>query len=200
MHSTVRRARRWSGLALALPLFSACVGMGWEDILTGMPMGGDVRGEVSYVDERRREIGVRGGWGGGETVRYDSRTRVIYRQRQYGVRELRRGDLVTIDVDGDSRGRRYARTIRLERDARDSRSRDRRGEYRLERFDGRVAWVDRDGRRFGLQQGRTEYVVTVSSRGNGDAVRRLGRLRRGDRARFEGQAINRGRIELVRFL
>ena len=172
--------------------------MGWEDVLGGLPLGGDVRGEISYVDERNREIGVSGSWGGGETVRYDSRTRVIYRQREYRIRDLERGDLVSINVDSDSRGRRYARTVRVERSVRDSGRRG--GEYRLQRFDGRVAWVDYNRRQFGVELGRYDYTVTLPPRASNDTLRRLQRLRRGNRVRFEGEELSRERIELYRFL
>lgn len=132
MRHTAARTGRRAALVLALALLSGCMGFRLEDILTGLPMGGDVRGEVAWVDERSREIGVSGSWGGRETVRYDSRTRVIYRQREYRVRDLERGDLVSIELDSDSRSRRYARTIRVESDGRDSRRGGRDG--RRDRF------------------------------------------------------------------
>jgi hypothetical protein len=200
MRTTARKASSWILLALTLPLLSACAGMGLEDILSGMPLGGDVRGEVDWVDERNREINVRGGWGGGEAVRYDSRTRVVYRERSYDVRDLERGDLVSIDVDSDSRGRRYARTVQVERSVRDSEGRRGNEDYRRQRFDGRVAWVDHERGQFALEMGRYDYVVTVPYRTSDETRRRFQRLRRGDRARFEGSELDRDRIELYRFL
>ena len=196
----MQRSKRWRSrvlLLVALPMLGGCVGMGWEDVLRGVPIGGDLRGEVSWVDTRRREIGLRSGWGGGESVRYDNRTRVIYRQRNYRVTDLERGDLVSISVDSNSRGSRYARTVRVERSVRDAgRSSER---ARVQRFDGRITWVDGQRREFGLQSGRTERVVTVRSRGDRDTQRRFDRLRRGNRVRFEGVALGRGVIELRRF-
>lgn len=185
-------------LLLTLPLMTGCAGMGWQDVLTGIPMGGDVRGEITRVDERSRLIAVRGSWGGGETVRYDSRTRVIYRDRNYRVRDLERGDLVSIDVDSESRGRSYARTVRVERSVRDTRGRA--GERRVERFNGQVAWVDRNRGQFGVEMGRYEYTVTIRSRSDRNTARRLDRLRRGNRVRFEGEELGRRRITLHRFL
>jgi hypothetical protein len=193
-----KRRTRWLLLVLTVPLLSACAGMGWEDVLSGLPMGGDVRGEIQWIDERSREIGVGGSWGGGETVHYDSRTRVLYRDRSYRVTDLERGDLVSIDVDSESRGRRYARTVRLERSVRDSDGR--RADSRQQRFDGRVAWVDYDRGQFGLEMGRTGYTVTVPYRAGESTLRRFQRLRRGDRVRFEGAAFERSRVELYRFL
>jgi len=183
-------------LLLSLPLMGGCVGMGWEDVLTGVPIGGNLRGEVSWVDQRRREIGIRSGWGGAESVRYDSRTKVVYRQRNYRVTDLERGDLVTVMVDSNSRGGPYARTVRVERSVRDGgRSSDR---ARVQRFDGRVTWIDRQRREFGIESGRTERVVTVRARDR-DTQRRFERLRRGNRVRFEGVSVGRNVIELRRF-
>ena len=141
----MQRSKRWRSRVLplvALPLLGGCMGMGLEDVLRGVPMGGDLRGEVSWVDQRRREIGIRSGWGGGESVRYDNRTRVVYRQRNYRVSDLERGDVVSITTDSNSRSGRYARTVRVERSVRDGgRASDR---ARVQRFDGRVTWVDSD--------------------------------------------------------
>lgn len=132
----------WMTLAFMVPLVTGCAGMGLEDLLGGLPPGSDVRGEIDWVDERSREIGVSSGWGGRETVRYDSRTRVVYRDRRYEVRDLERGDVVSIDVEEDSRGRTYARTVRVERSIRESSGGN--DGARRERFDGRVAWIDVD--------------------------------------------------------
>ena len=119
------RIGAWRGaasaaLVLAATSVTGCAGMGLSDILSGIPLGGDVRGEIVWVDSRRREMGISSGWGNRETLRYDSRTRVVYRDRRYDVRDLERGDVVSVDVDEDSRGRRYAETVRVERSARDS--------------------------------------------------------------------------------
>lgn len=186
-------------LAATLSIASGCAGMGLEDIMGGLPVGADVRGEVDWVDERSREIGISSSWGRRETVRYDSRTRVIYRNQRYEVRDLERGDAVAIDVDEGSRGRRYATTVRVERSVRDSDGR--RSDGRLRRFDGRVAWVDLERGQFGVDGERgSRYVVSLSHRSTNATVSRFRRLRRGDRVRFEGEAFAQGRIELGRFI
>jgi cold shock CspA family protein len=124
---------------------------------------------------------------------------VVYRERRYEVRDLERGDVVSIDVDEDSRDRRYARTVRVERSVRDGDGRVDGG--RLERFDGRVVWVDLDRGQFGLEAGRGgSYVVTVPYRSRDSTLSRFRRLRRGDRVRFDGESYSRGRIELERFV
>ena len=198
MHLRSRGRAARCGLLLLIPLFAGCAGMGWGDVLGGLPLGGNVRGEVDRVDTRRREISVRGSWSGRETVRYDSRTRVIYQQRNYRVTDLERGDMVTIDVDSDSRGRRYARTVRVERSTREADRRRSRSD-RIERFDGRVTWVERNRGQFGLEAGRYAYTVSVPARAERGTLRRFDRLRRGDRVRLEGVERDRGWVQLHRF-
>lgn len=191
------RAARIAVLALALPVLGGCMGMGWEDVMRGIPTGGDLRGDVSWVDQRRREIGVRSGWGGDQSVRYDSRTRVVGGGRNMRVTDLRRGDPVRIQVSSSSRGARVARTVQVERNVRSS-DRDR-ANARSRNFDGRVSWMDRDRARFGMTSGRYGYTVHVPSRSTGEMRRQMDRLRRGARVRFEGVERGGGVIELRRF-
>lgn len=190
-------ARRMGIVTLMIPLLGGCLGMQLEDVLMGGPGGGDMRGEISWVDQRRREIGLRGGWGGGQSVRYDSRTQVVGGRRGMRVTDLRRGDRVRIRVDSRSRGDRLARTVQLERSVRDSNRN--RADARVQRFDGRVAWVDGRRGQFGLSSGRYDYTVDLPSRSSAEMRRRIDRMRRGDRVRFEGVERGRGVIELRRF-
>lgn len=198
MGRTARMAVTRIAIALSFPFAIGCAGMGLGNVLDGIPLGGDVRGRVEWVDARSREIGISSSRGSRETVRYDSRTRVVYRDRVYDVRDLERGDVVSIDVDQDSRGRRYARTVRVERDVRSS---DGRGGGRVQRFEGRVAWVDTRRGQFGMEAGRgRSYVVTIPDRTSNSTLNRFRKLRRGDRVRFEGEAFREGRVQLDRFV
>ena len=54
--------------------------------------GREVIGEVEYVDSRAREIEIRTDDRRTAMVRYDDRTQVLYRQRNYAVENLERGD------------------------------------------------------------------------------------------------------------
>ena len=201
MRTAAWRKASPAALILAVSVMSGCAGMGLQDILSGVPLGGDVRGEIDSVDDRSRELAVRSGWGSRETLRYDSRTRVLYRNQRYDVRDLERGDVVTIDVGGDSRGRRYAETVRVERSVRDSdgRSGRRDQDYRIERFDGQVTSVSGNRGEFGVRVGNSRYQVNVAERASNATRERFRRLRRGDRVRFEGERYNGGRVELIRF-
>lgn len=184
-----------------------CASMGsWEDILRdagGGVYGNEIRGEVQYVDTRRREISVSNGWGSAERVRYDGRTEVLYHQRRYDVRDLERGDYVRVRVD-DDRGREpYARTINVEESRYDDRSRsdrDRDGAFRLSRVNGRVQDVDTRRGTFVVEISRRERVyVTVPDRVDRQVRDRFRRLRRGDQVVVEGDRIRSDQLILYRF-
>ena len=68
---------------------------------------GDVVGEIQHVDTRAREIEIRTDAGPTSVVRYDDRTQVLYRQRNYSVDNLETGDYVAARVQQDRDGRGY---------------------------------------------------------------------------------------------
>jgi hypothetical protein len=195
-------------LPLALLSLGACTGLGGLGGPRG-PGGGDVRGRVARVDDRRQEIGVRRSYGSSVAAYYDGRTDVVYRNRRYSVRALEPGDVVTMRLDRGRRGEPYARQIYVERSVRDDRRDDRRNDRRddrrddrrgVQRFEGRVGRVDA---RRGSFQLRGEYggdfTVTLPSRARSADYDRLRRLRPGTHVRIEGQLVDNRRIVLVRF-
>jgi hypothetical protein len=179
---------------------SACAPLGAMD---GVVLGGGggartafVDGQIRSVDTRRARLQVRDQWNRSHTVRFDRRTLVTYRHRQYPVTALERGDLVRIRLVRDRAGSLWADRV----DVRES-VRDRGRIYgRTERLTGTVAGVDRRRGVFTIQPSRYEtLVVHVPGRLSRDDARRFDRLRRGDRVRVEVRAVGRGAAELVRF-
>lgn len=161
---------------------------------------GEIVGEVSYVDERSRELEVRTDRGRVRTVRYDHRTRVIYRQREYGVGNLEPGDYVAVRVIEEVSGRPYAEEIRV-REAVQERGAARLPRRRLERLEGTVEYVNDARGLFELRQRSGQKVVVTLPYGASRAtVDRLRRLRGGDRVRLEGYFLNPERFELEAFL
>jgi hypothetical protein len=187
-------------LALLVGSTSACAQMGslggLGDVLGG---GSSVYGEVRSVDTRRGRITVREQHGRDQTVRFDSRTRVLYRNSEYSVSSLERGDEVSIRVEYDRNNTPWADRIEVRSSARDD---DRGGIWssRVERLDGRVQAVDARRGYFTLTADRSERVVVYLTRdARRDDVRRFERLRRGERVRVDVRARGRGQAELVRF-
>lgn len=79
----------------------------------------DMVGEVQFVDTGRRQIEVRTDAGRVRNVDYDDQTQVIYRQRNYQVGNLERGDYIALQTRQDSQGRLYADTITVRESVQD---------------------------------------------------------------------------------
>ena len=116
---------------LAALLLASCGSMGnggLGDIILGSPsstQSSDVEGYVSSIDTRSQRIDLdvteinnlrqsdttnqRG------TIYYDSRTRVLYQNREYRVEDLERGDQIAVKGFNDN-GRYVAETIEVLRD------------------------------------------------------------------------------------
>ena len=116
---------------LAALLLASCGSMGnggLGDIILGSPsstQSSDVEGYVSNIDTRSQRIDLdvteinnlrqsdttnqRG------TIYYDSRTRVLYQNREYRVEDLERGDQIAVKGFNDN-GRYVAETIEVLRD------------------------------------------------------------------------------------
>lgn len=73
-----------------------------------------VYGTIQDVNERRSEIRVREDDGRTTVVRYDNRTRITDGNREIRPESLRSGDQISVRVERDSRGDRYADSIRVE--------------------------------------------------------------------------------------
>jgi hypothetical protein len=201
MEGTMSDARGRLPVTLALAggllLAPACAPLGAMD---GVVLGGAnssfVEGEVRSVDTRRSRMEIRDHRNRGYTVHFDRRTQVVYRQRQYPMNALERGDVVRVRLVRDRNGALWADRV----DVRQS-VRERGMAYgRTERVNGTVGWVDHRRGSFTVQGGRNQVLlVHVPSRLSRDDARRFDRLRRGDRVRVEVRPVGRSTAEFVRF-
>lgn len=205
MTTTIRRLMAVATLALAAPA-AGCAGTGWDDVLHGSPgrTSNEVTGTVSRVDSRDQTIRMRDDRGRDVRVRYDRRTRVTYRGRDYRPDALERGDLVTARLQRDRYGDLYTRQVIVRRDSRGGRdARDRPDDRDVregrQTIDGRVGRVDRDDGRFQLRTASGTVWVTLPYRPSGSIENRFRRLRQGDQVRVQGRWINDRRFELDRF-
>jgi hypothetical protein len=194
-----RATRRW---ALATTLAAAvtapsCVALEAMDPVMVPGAGSAVSGELRSVDSRNGRLQVRDPRSNRtETLRYDGRTRVVYRGRQHPVSSLERGDLVRVRVSRDRSGTTWADHVEVERSVRDRDG----ASGRVERLEGTVRQVDTRRGIFvvdhGVFRATTVYLPRNAAR---DDVRRFDRLRRGERVRVEVRPLNSGVAELVRF-
>ncbi len=78
--------------------------------------GNDLRGSVTLVDTRERQIHLEGGGYGNDThVAYDARTTVEYQGRSYRPENLQRGDVVRIQARQVGNNQWLAERIMVER-------------------------------------------------------------------------------------
>jgi hypothetical protein len=196
-------ATRFASLALPVTLLlPGCAGMGSIADIVASAGGiygagnGDRSGQITSIDTRRQEIQLSSGWGGSQRIRYDNRTEVLDGSRRSSVRNLSRGDQVRVNVDTDRNGSLYARRIQVQQTTIGGVNRG----SRIQRIDGEVGRIDTQRGSFELYQNRTTLLVTLPYQPDRNIRDRFQRLRRGQQIRIEGEMLNAGRVELVRFM
>ena len=187
-------------LSLAALAVTGCHEFGHVDGLGNYGgMGGDIVGEVEYVDTRNREIELRTDSGRTSVVRYDDKTQVVYQQRSYSVASLEPGDYIAARVQQDRDGRDYTNTITVRESVQDRGGR--RGISRLDRAEGRIEYVDQRRGTFELRDQRNRLiVVSVAFNAPRSVIEQFNRLRNGDYVRIEGKSASSDRFELENFL
>lgn len=203
--------QRTCRLALSAAVLAAagCAQLGrlgsLEDVLGtvmgpgGAGQGGEVRGQIRHVDTRNQRIEIETDQGQRGAVHYDSRTRVVYQQREYPVSALEQGDVVGMRVQQDSRGNLYTDYIQVQQSVQ-----DRGGGYdtgaNAQQIEGNVGYVDLQRGEFDVrtrQQGTVRVYLTYGA--DRTTVDRFRRLRSGEYVRAEVRSAGQGRAELVRF-
>ncbi len=187
-------------LTLATLAFTGCHELGHVDGLGNYGgTGGDVVGEVAYVDTRAREIEIRTDSGRTSVLRYDDRTQVVYQQRNYSVASLEPGDYIAARLQQDRDGRDYTNTITVRESVQDRGNK--RGAGRLDRTEGRIEYVDQRRGTFELRDQRNRLiVVSVAFNALPAVIDQFNRLRNGDYVRIEGRSAGTDRFDLENFL
>lgn len=172
--------------AFAFLVFAGCHEPGHVDGPGDYGSGNDVMGEVRYVDARAREIELRSESGRTVIVRYDNRTRVTYRQKDYSMSNLEPGDYVAMRTQQDRDGRLYTDLVAVRESAQDrggSGGRIGRPD-RLDRFEGTVESVDTRRGTFEVRDRGRLVVVSVGFNAPRSVMERFNRLRQGDVVRI----------------
>lgn len=190
-------------LSLVALGFAGCHELGHIDGLGDYGnVDNDVVGEVEYVDTRASEIEIRTDTGRTAVVRYDDRTQVVYRQKNYSVANLEPGDYIAARVQRDRDGRDFTDTITVRESVQErSGSKSTRGAGRLDRAEGRIEYVDPRRGTFELRDSRNRLIlVSVAFNAPRSVIDQFNRLRTGDYVRIEGRAANAEQFDLENFL
>lgn len=160
--------------------------------------GSQLQGTVESVDPRYGRISLlvddpRSGRGERVEVRYDQRTRLVYRGQQAAVEGLERGDVIRFEATGSGRDL-YARHIEVVRNIRDGGYGGDQGGYGAD-LRGTVASVDTRGRLIhldGAGYGNDSRLVydgrtTVEYQGRSY---RPENLQRGDQVRVQARRLS----------
>jgi hypothetical protein len=194
--------RVFAMMAFAFLAFTGCHEPGHVDGPGDYGSGSDVMGEVRYVDTRAREIELRSESGRTVIVRYDNRTRVTFRQKDYSVSNLEPGDYVAMRTQQDRDGRLFTDLVTVRESAQDrtgSGGRSGRPD-RMERLEGTVESVDARRGTFEVRDRGRFVVVSVPFNAPRSVMERFNRLRQGDVVRIEGRFSNQDRFDLENFL
>jgi len=184
---------------IPLLALAGCHELGHMDGPGGYGTSGDLVGEVRHVDTRDRQVEIRTEAGRSLNVKYDGRTRVIYRQREFEVSNLEPGDYVAMRTTEDRSGRLYADLITVRESVQDRGGYGRRG--RLDQLEGTVEHIDERRGRFEVRDRRNRLViVTLPYNAPRSVSDRFNRLRRGDYVRVEGRFITEDRFDLESFV
>jgi hypothetical protein len=197
--------RRLTATAAVLALTTGCSSAGAlgsvADVLgtvLGQPAGtgqAQVSVEIRGVNTQQQSIQVATQDGQTGSVRYDANTVVVYRNQQYPVTALERGDLAVITVQ-DVQGTTYVSRVDVQTSAQ-----DRTGSgSALVQMSGRVTSINHNGGTFVVRTGGGDVTVTLPYNAPQATVNYFHQLRVGHDVRLEATMVASGRAEIHRFL
>jgi hypothetical protein len=205
------RATRLIAVTAMMLVFGGCAQTaGIGDILGGVlgggaPAGmesGSVVAEVQGVDANNQVLQFRTEQGQNVNIRFDSRTRVVYRQQEYPVTSLERGDVVRATVSQTNQNEYYTSYIEVQQSVQERTGNTGTGTdaNRLYQLQGTVDQIDYSRGLFTMRASNGG-ILTVAMPYNPRISEkdRFERLRRGDTVRVEGRYVSQDRMELERF-
>jgi hypothetical protein len=164
----------------------------------GQPAGAaqsQVAVEIRGVNAQQQTIQVATQDGQSGSVRYDQNTVVVYRQQQYPVTALERGDLAVIHVQ-DAQGVTYVSRIDVQQSARERTGTG----TALVQMTGRVTQINHNAGTFVLQTQGGSVTVSLPYNPPQATLNYFHQLRVGHDVRLEATMIATGRAEIHRFL
>lgn len=158
---------------------------------------GQLVGEVQGVDTRDQLIDIRTDDGQRGQIEYDRNTVLTYRQQEYPMSSLERGDVVEMRLQEIGSGRYYTDRV-IVRQSVQERQGSADGE-RLVQAAGTVTRIEHERGWFDLDTNEGMVTVTLPYNPPDEVVREFHRLSRGSRTSVEGYLVANDRIELRSF-
>jgi hypothetical protein len=200
----IRSYARRVGAAAAVLAFAGCSGNTLEtlgDVLGGggmpsSPNQGQLSVEVRGVNAQQQLIQVATQDGQVGNVRYDANTVVVYREQQYPVTALERGDLAVMHVQ-DVQGTLYVARVDVQQSVQE---RSGTGSGSLLQLSGTVAQINHNAGTFVLQTQNGNVTVALPYNPPQATLNYFHGLRNGNTVRLEATQVGTARVEIHRFL
>lgn len=209
----VRSLTRTAVAAATVAALSGCGGnMGALGDILGGAMGGGGQGqnqllvEVQGVDTRQQAIHVRTEDGRTGSVRYDQNTQVIYRQQQYPVTALERGDVATLELQQLQNNETYVQRVLVQQSVQE---RTGQGQAttgipqgtvgQVQQMSGRVGQINQQSAMFELQTASGTLTVALPANAPAQVVNQFRGLRTGQSVTLEASYVSAAMVELYRF-
>lgn len=156
--------------------------------------------EIETVNTQQQTIHVRTQNGQTGAARYDERTVVVYRNQQYPVTSLERGDIVLLTLQ-DVQGTTYVTRVDVQQSVQErTGTPNPSGTPSVMQFSGRVTEVNTTGGTFLLQTASGTVTVSLPYNPPQATLDYFRRLRAGDNVRLEAIPLTNTRVEIYRFL
>lgn len=198
--------RRLAAMAAVLSMTGCAGGAlgGLGDILEGVlgqpgPGGqGQAEVEILGVNTQQQAIQVRTRDGQTGGVRYDQNTVVTYRQQQYPVTALERGDIAVMTVQ-EVQGGLYVSRVDVTQSVQE-RTGTGTAPGNLLQLAGHVTQIEHSLGTFVMQTQQGSVIVSLPYNASQATINYYNQLRVGHDVRVEASMVSTGRAELFRFL
>jgi hypothetical protein len=198
-------------LAIALLSLTGCAGGGMGtlgNVLGGVLGGGGAGGaqqgevlvEVQGVDTQQQAIQVRTEQGETGAVLFDQNTVVVYREQQYPVTALERGDVAVMQLQQVDQNRLYTPRVDVRQSVQERTGQTSSGGGQLLQASGRVGQIDHQRNSFELQTQQGIYTVFLPQNAGAGTLEYFHRLQTGSNVSVEGTPTGADGITLRRFL
>ena len=203
------RGRSLLALAAAL-VMTGCAGNALEQLggILGSATGGgapaatspqQVSAEIRSINTQQQTIEVATQNGQTGSVRYDQNTVVVYKNQQYQVSALERGDVALLTVQNVQNAT-YVSRIDVQQSVQDRTGTTTGGSGNLIQLSGTISQINQNNGTFVLQTQNGNVTVALPYNPPAATVNYFRQLRNGNTVKVEATQVGTNRVEIYRFL